>query len=48
MKKKRVSKEADKDANDYDTENDNEEDYKKELFCKSNAKSKFNHTETGL
>ena len=44
LKKKRVSKEADK----VESDNDNEEDYKKEPFCKSNAKSKSNHTETAL
>jgi len=38
LKKKRLTKEADKDANDYDTENDNEE----EQVSKSKAKSKVN------
>ena len=44
MKKKRIYKEADK----FESDNDNDEDYKKEPFCKSNAKSKSNHTETAL
>ena len=44
LKKKRVYEEADK----VESDNDNEEDYKKEPFCKSNAKSKSNHTETAL
>ena len=44
QKKKMVSKDADK----VESDNDNEEDYKKEPFCKSNAKSKSNHTETAL
>ena len=38
LKKKRLSKEADKDEKDYETENDNEE----EQVIKSKAKSKVN------
>ena len=44
LKKKRVYEEADI----VESEDDNEEDYKKEPFCKSNAKLKSNHTKTAL
>ena len=44
LKKKRVYEEADIVESDID----NDEDYKKEPFCKSNAKSKSNHIETVL